>query len=121
MLALALVRLHRLALLVTLAVALTATGFAHRLSGAQDEALAFVLATGSSFADFCGDGLDGGARPDPHCLACQIVGSADLPPAGAWPTDLEFAFQARVVAPRESRALPRILDPANAPQGPPAA
>jgi hypothetical protein len=117
----ALIRMHRLALLVTLTVALVATGFGHRMPAPQDEALAFALANGATLADFCGDDVDGDGVRDPHCLACQIAGAADLPSGTQSLIDLELAFVAATVAPRESRALARVLDPANAPQGPPAA
>ncbi|AZL60255.1 hypothetical protein EI545_16350 [Tabrizicola piscis] len=114
-------QLHRLALLVTLTVALVATGFAHRMATPQDEALAFALANGVPLADFCGDDLDGDGHRDPHCAACQIAGTADLPAATLTLIDLELAVLAQVIAPRESRARARVLDPANTPQGPPAA
>lgn len=118
MVALALIRLHRLVLLACLAVALTATGFAHRVAGPQDEAMAFVLAMGALPADFCGDGPDGSPSGG-SCLACQIAGAADLPPAAAALIDLDLAFVATVVAPRETRAAARVLDPGHSPQGPP--
>jgi hypothetical protein len=119
MLALALIRLHRLFLLVTLAVALTATGFAHRMPTDPD-AVAFALATGATLDDFCGDGPDG-ATTDRGCLACQITATADLPPTSATLIDLQLAFHAQVIAPRANRALQRVLNPARTPQGPPVA
>ena len=72
--------LHRAMLLATLFVALVATGFAHRMPTPQDEALAFALANGASLADICGDS-GGDDHRGGECLACQISGSADLPPA----------------------------------------
>jgi hypothetical protein len=116
-----LLQLHRLALLVTLTVALVATGFAHRVPAPQDEAVAFALANGVPLADFCGDDLDGDGHRDTHCAACQVSGTASLPAAVDSLIDLDLAFVAHVVAPRESRALARVLDSANTPQGPPAA
>lgn len=112
--------LHRAVLLTVLAVALVATGFAHRMPTPQDDALVFALANGATLDDFCGDQPGTGVK-DPHCLACQIAGTADLPRAQGLLVDLELAFVARVIAPRESRAIARALDPANSPQGPPAA
>lgn len=112
--------LHRLTIVLALAVALVATGFAHRAPAPQDEALAFALANGATLADFCADDLGTG----PHggdCLACQITGSTDLPSSLGPLVALELAYQARIVAPRETRALVRVRDPAHAPQGPPAA
>jgi hypothetical protein len=121
MLVKAILSLHRAVLLAALTLALVATGFAHRMPGAQDGALALALANGVSLEDFCGDGPDGKARGGAPCLACQISGSADLPPAQDTLIRLELAFAAATIAPRESRAVARTLDPANAPQGPPAA
>jgi hypothetical protein len=116
-----LISLHRALLLLALTVALTATGFAHRMPAADDEALAFALANGVTLADLCAGDLDGDGQRDVHCMACQIAGSADLPPATPGLIDLELAFVARVIAPRESRAVAAVLDPAHTPQGPPVA
>jgi hypothetical protein len=121
MLVSALSSLHRALLLIALTVALTATGFAHRMPTADDEALAFALANGVSLADLCAGDLDGDGSRDPHCMACQIAGTADLPPVTPGLIDLELAFVARVIAPRESRAIARVLDPAHTPQAPPVA
>jgi hypothetical protein len=121
MLANALFALHRLILLVALSVALVVTGFAHRMPASQDAALAFALANGASPADFCGDGPEGSGAHGSGCPACQIAGSADLPPATGKLLDVGFAVLARVIAPRESRAQARVLDPAHRPQGPPVA
>jgi hypothetical protein len=117
----AILRLHRAALFALVTLALVATGFAHRMPAPQDEALAFALATGTSLADICGDDLGGNGHAGADCLACQITGSADLPPAYLPLIDLELAFHAAVVAPRETVALARALGPANQPQGPPVA
>ena len=113
--------LHRVVLLVVLAVALTATGFAHRMPSDQDAALAFALANGAVDADFCGDGPDGGRSGLGHCAACQIAGAADLPPQAAVVIDLELAFQADVIAPRDRLAAHMVRDPGHSPQGPPVA
>lgn len=113
--------MHRWVLLFVLTVALVATGFGHRVPAPQDEALAFALANGATLADFCADDLDGDGQRDPHCLACQIAGTADLPPVTPTLIDVELAFQAKVIAPRENRAVRHPLDPANTPQGPPVA
>lgn len=118
-------RLHRTALFALVTLALVATGFAHRMPAAQDAAqeaaLAYALTTGSSLADICGDDLDGSAHAGVDCLACQITGSADLPPAPMPLIDLDLAFHAAVVAPRETRALARAQGSAHRPQGPPVA
>ena len=113
--------LHRVALLVALTVALVATGFAHRMPSAEDEALAFALQNGVSLDEFCGvdpsKALHGGAE----CQACQITGAADLPPLTGARIDLGLAFHAETVAPREAIAFAQAADPAHLPQGPPVA
>jgi hypothetical protein len=111
--------LHRAVILVAVTVALVATGFAHRMPSPQDEALAFLVANGG-VSDICGE-VPGDGHAAPGCLACQISGTADVPPQAETLIDLEFAFQAEVIAPRESRALSRLFDPAHRPQGPPVA
>ena len=113
--------LHRVALLVALTVALVATGFAHRMPDVQDEALAFALQNGASPSDFCGENPLRSAHGGAECQACQIIGTADLPPLTGAQIDLELAFHAEVIAPREARALVRPTDPAHPPQGPPVA
>jgi hypothetical protein len=114
----AFVLFRRLLLLVALAVSLTATGFAHRMPSPQDQSLALALANGVLPADFCGEAPDG-MPADPHCLACQIAGTADLPAPEAVRIDLDLAVLVRVVAPRESPVPLRRLDHAHASQGPP--
>lgn len=116
-------RLHRMALFALVTLALVATGFAHRMPApqdeAQDEALVFALASGISLADICGDDPGGAAHGSAECLACQIAGSADLPPARLPLIDLDLAVHAAVIAPRETRALARAQGLAHRPQGPP--
>jgi hypothetical protein len=121
MLRMSIIGLHRAVLLVGLAVALIGTGFAHRMPAPQDDALAFALATGASLADICGDQPDGSRKAAAPCLACHIAGTAELPPVQGTLIRLELAFVARVIAPRQSLARQRVLDPANSPQGPPVA
>ncbi len=113
--------LHRALLLVALTVALVATGFAHRLPSATDQSLAVALANGATLADLCDEGNAGDQHQGPGCLACQITGTADVPPALGDLQKLELVFLATVSAPRESRISPRVLDPSNTPQGPPTA
>lgn len=112
---------HRVVLLAALTVALVGTGFAHRISASQDDALAYALANGLSLADICGDDLDGGAHAGTDCQACQITGAADQPPLTGIRINLELAFHTAVVAPLELRAILRTPDPAHRPQGPPVA
>jgi hypothetical protein len=116
-----LLRLRQAVLLMLLTVSLNATAFAHRMPSPDDGALAFALANGMTLADLCASDLDGDGVRDGHCPACQITATPGLPATAPALIDLELAFVLQVVAPRESRALARILDPARSPQGPPAA
>ncbi|MBL9053299.1 MAG: hypothetical protein JNN02_06170 [Tabrizicola sp.] len=113
--------LRKWALMALLTVALVATGFAHRMPSQEDQALELAVANGLTAADLCGDTTPGKAHAGPHCLACQIAGTADLPPDLSDLQDLDLVFLATISAPRESRLVARVLDPANSPQGPPAA
>ncbi len=120
-------------MLFVLAVALTATGFAHRMpaqqdgaqsgaqSASQSVALAFALANGAGASDFCGGGPGSDRSSAPHCPACQISAAADLPPLSTPAIDLALAVHADVVASRAARAIPAVQDPAHSPQGPPVA
>jgi hypothetical protein len=113
--------LYRTCLVVALTVALAGTGFAHRLSVVEDQALSFVLATGASLADICDDAIPGSDHQGADCLACQIAGSADLPSLQGMRIDLDLAHHAAVIAPHAAQALVRVADPAHRPQGPPVA
>ncbi len=121
MLAVVLIRILRLGLVLSLAIALSATGLAHHTpaqqSAAQVEALAFAAANGATLADFCGGAPTAGQ--DRHCPACQITGTADLPPASLALVDLRLATAAPTLAPRQN-AVARVRDPSRSPQGPPA-
>ncbi len=87
----------------------------------DSQALELAMANGMTAADLCGDKAPGKPHADPHCLACQIAGTADLPAALGDLQKLDLVFLATVAAPRESRLVPRVLGPANTPQGPPVA
>lgn len=106
-------------LLLAITLALGTSGFARRFSATDDPALAFAMENGVSIADLCGDGAAGEAKAGLPCVACHIAGTANLPPRLDLLIDLELAFAATVIAPRESRALASVLDPANTSQGPP--
>jgi hypothetical protein len=121
MLAMAFPALSRALLLIVLAVALTATGFAHRIPSAKDGALAFALANGADAADFCGGSFGREGAVPAHCPACQIVGGADLPSPAGQPIRLQDAVLAAVIAPGDAPALRAPRDPAHGPQGPPVA
>lgn len=113
--------LRRLILLTALTVALVATAFAHRMPSGDDTALqAFVLA-GGDLADLCTDPDGDGPAAAVHCPACQIAGAVYLPPASLGLRDADLIFVAAVVAPRESRAVRAVLDPARGMRAPPLA
>ena len=114
-------RLRQLALLVLVTIALVATGFAHRMPSPDSQAIELALANGLAAADICGDTAPGQTHADQTCLACQIAGTADLPAVLGEPRDIDLVFLTTINAPRESRLVSRVLDPANAPQGPPVA
>lgn len=114
-------QLHRMVLLAVLTLALVATGFAHRSPAADDQTLAAMAAFGATAADICGELGQTGGHADPLCQACQIVGAADLPTLAGDPMPAALVLLAEVAAPRESRRIPRVLDPARSPQGPPLA
>jgi hypothetical protein len=117
----ALVKLRYVAILVTLTLSLVATGFAHRVPTASDSLVQSYLLAGGELADLCaGDNGDG--MPDRgDCLVCHIAAVAELPDAGMAVLDADLAFVAKVVAPRESRALRPVLDPARGMRAPPLA
>ena len=117
----ALSSLHRVLLLLALTVALTATGFAHRMPTDQDGALAFALANGADASDFCGGAVGGDRAKTLHCPACQIMARGDIPPESTTMINMEFAFHAPVRAPRLALAFRSIQDPAHRPHGPPVA
>ncbi len=108
-------------LLVLITVSLAATAFAHRMPSPDDGGLAVALANGMTLADLCASDLDGDGQRTLHCPVCQISAAPGLPATVPMLIDLKLAFVPQVVAPRESRALARILDPARSPQGPPTA
>lgn len=114
-----LLRLKGLAVLAIVAVALVATGFAHRIPSADDlDRQAYVALVGD-LGDLCAD-ADGDGRLDhPDCPACHIAGGLVLPGALAALRDADLPRMAVVFAPRESRAVRAVLDPARGMRAPP--
>lgn len=112
-------RITLLALVALLTLALVATGFGHRMPTAQDAQLE-VIAQMGGLADICAD-LNGDGIPDDDCPVCHLTGSADLPPAMPSVRRADLSFVAAVVAPRESRAIRAVLDPARGLRAPPLA
>jgi hypothetical protein len=113
--------LYRTLLLVALTVALVGTGFAHRVTAVEDQALAFVLATGATAADICDDATPGDDHRGPSCLACQIAGGADLPPDHGDVQPLDLASGARIAVVEPTLLLLHRLDHSHVAQAPPAA
>jgi len=114
-------QIHRMALLAVLTLSLVATGFAHRLPNAEDQTVAAMLASGAALSDICGELAGTPRHADSLCQACQIAGGADVPPLTGAVVPAALVLVAEVTAPRESRRIARVLDPARTPQGPPAA
>jgi hypothetical protein len=113
--------LHKAFLLVALTTALVGTGFAHRVTTADDQVLAFVLATGATAADICDDATPGDDHRGPSCLACQIAGGADLSPAGGIVLPPDLASAARVAVVEHVAPVPHKRDYSHAAQAPPVA
>ncbi len=111
--------MQRLAFLAVLSIALVATGFVHRLPTANEVVVdAYVLA-GGDLADLCAEG--GADKHVSHrdCVACTTASIADLPAAVSSAHDADLAFVAEVVAPRASRAVRAVSDPARGLRAPP--
>ena len=113
--------LSGLALLFLLLASAMASGPGHRMPSADSLALdAFILA-GGTLADICEDtgGDHGGGLTG--CLACHIVGTADVPAPDPAPRMAGLIVTAAVAAPQESRAVRPALDFAHAMRAPPLA
>lgn len=111
----------RLLLVAFLTLALVATGFSHRVLSSEDVALQSYVLSGGDLAELCADGTGDGLADHGDCPACHIVAVADLPDMDLTLRAADFAFVAKVVAPRESRALRTVLDPARGLRAPPLA
>lgn len=117
----ALANLRHAAILAVLTLALVATGFAHRMPTVQDALLQSYVLAGGDLADLCADTDGDGLADHDDCPACHIAATADLPDAGLTFHDADIAFVAKVVAPRENRAVRVVLDPARGLRAPPLA
>ncbi|MEZ5796772.1 MAG: hypothetical protein R3D63_04335 [Paracoccaceae bacterium] len=113
--------IQRLFILVAVTVALVATGFGHRMPTENDAALQAYVLAGGDLGDLCAD-TEGDGLPDHgDCPVCHIVATVDLPASNLTLHDADLAFVAEVVAPRESRAVRNVLDPARGMRAPPLA
>lgn len=108
-------------LIVLLALALVATAFAHHLPGSSDLSIETYVLAGGDISDLCEDDGAGGKSSHRNCPACHIIGSAllgDMPQALL---EADYIFVSTVVAPRESRAIRVVRDPAHGMGAPPLA
>jgi hypothetical protein len=110
-----------LLLVAFITLALVATGFSHRALSSEDVALQSYLLSGGDLADLCADANGDGLPDHLECPACHIVAAAGLPDAELTLQAADLVFVAKVVAPRESRALRTVLDPARGMRAPPLA
>lgn len=114
--------LCRMAAFCLLTLALLATGFAHRAPSAQDKALQSAWAmAGGNWSGICGDAGDDGAPAHVKCPACQLAGSADLPPAPASVQDTVPRLLAVLATPAPEAPVRPVLDPAHGSRAPPRA
>jgi hypothetical protein len=111
--------LSGLVLMVLLTAALAPTGFGHHLPNQEDRISQAYAQAGFDLADICGDGTSDGSASSGDCPVCHIVGAALPPPAGLSLHDADLIFVAKLVAPRESKALQRVRDPALGLRAPP--
>lgn len=112
-------RIRALWVLVVLLVVLAAAGlgFAHRAPSAQDARLEAVALAGFVAADLCGD-LPAAAHGT-DCPVCHLVGAIPVPGADAAEIRAELRLLAVLSAPRESRAIRPVRDPALGLRAPP--
>ncbi len=110
-----------LLLVALVTLAFVATGSSHRVLSSEDVALQSYLLSGGDLADLCGHANGDGFPDHMDCPACHIVSAAHLPEAELTLQAADFVFVAKVVAPRESRALRTVLDPARGMRAPPLA
>ncbi len=111
-------RLWGILLVVILAVSTAAIGFAHRTPTMKDQAAAVLTLAGFDIADICGD--SGGPGHD-DCPACHLTGGTILPDPGLALSDAGLRLVAELAAPRESRVVRTVRDPARGLRAPPAA
>lgn len=114
-------RIRGVGLIALLTVALVATGFAHRLPSASDLTIEAYALAGGDISDLCGEQGADDKVTHRDCPACHIVGSAMFPDAQPTIAEVDYVFVATVVAPRESRAVRAVLDPARGMRAPPLA
>lgn len=113
--------LSGLALLFLLVATALASGAGHRMLSADSLALEAFVQAGGTLADICDEtGGDHGTGQS-GCLACHIVGTADVPAPNPVPRAAGLIVTAAIAAPQESRALRPAFDFAHAMRAPPLA
>lgn len=107
-----------LMLVMVLTIATAFAGLAHRAPALDDQARLSATLAGYDLADLCGD------LPAGHgstCPFCTLVSPPPVAGAGGLLRAADLRLVAEVVAPRESRAVRPVLDPALGMRAPPVA
>lgn len=110
-----------LALLFTLLASVMASGAGHPMPSADSLALDAFVQAGGTLADICDDTGGNHGSGLTGCLACHIVGFADVPAPDPEPRAAGLIVTAAVTAPQESGALRQVLDFSHAMRAPPLA
>lgn len=100
------------------AIAVMVLGFAHKAPQARDNQIQAAALQGYDISDICAGDL-GDIHSSSSCPACNPDNGGVMPdPVGlVWNADFQFARS--VIAPRESRAVRAVRDPALGLRGPP--
>ena len=112
---------HRaLGLVVVLALVCAGlvSAFAYSLPSNEDLKLDAYALAGGDVGGLCGDPHDHGKARE--CSLCHLVAASGFPDPVLVTIEAELSFVARVVAPRESRAVRSPRDPALGLRAPPA-
>jgi len=110
-----------LTILLVLAFAMAASGVWHGFALQTDPAIRLYVLAGGDRADICGGADGGGTAGHGDCPACHIPGAPGVPGAPVTLQDACLILVAAVTAPRESRAVRPVLDPARGMRAPPLA
>lgn len=114
-------RYSGLAFLVAITIAFVVSGFAPSVPLVVDEALSAYVLAGGDLSDLCQDSDGDGLPNHEDCLTCHLVGNDALQSSKQQLVNIDIAFVAKVVAPRESKATRAVLDPAHSMRAPPLA
>ena len=106
------------AFVALLAIAFAATGLGHRLSTAEAAQLDVIAQMGGGVIELCSD-LNGDGLPDDPCPLCHLGSPAVVPVGAATAYRADFAILLHDMAPRASRAVRPVLDPAHGLRAPP--